>query len=1469
MPDGSGAVYTTCITVDCYDSDAVLENIDQLLEICVNMEHSYLGDLEITIQSPNGQEAILKAYASGGGGTYLGGANDDGSTTPGTGADYCFAMSGPVTLVNGPTITAGTNPPNNSIRPGIYLPDQSFDALLGSPINGDWCIEIVDNLAIDNGYVFSWGLDFDPALEPPELSFTPVTTSSSWDSDDSIISMDGATITVAPTTDGIHCYTYRATDDFGCEYNKEVCIEVYPEIIYATPDNYIECGVPPYEFDLSLNETVVMAPISTPTDFNYSLHLTQSDADNNVAAIPLADQFAFVGTDGQEIFIRLEIAGAVGCYETTSFILNIADGFDLNPVPDLFLCDDLSNDGFEAFDLEVQTLGILGVQDPVLHTVSYHLTADDALTGVSALTSPYTTTANPQPIFVRVESVSDADCFTTSDTPHFNLIVDPRALAITPPDLAVCDEDTDGVSTFDFSSYDALVLGTQDPANFTVSYYETQADADAATGAIVAPYTNIVANQQPLFVRVEEAGFPNCYSTTTFDLIVNPLPSAVVPTPLEVCDDGIPDGFTAMDLSIKDAEVTGGNTNYTVSYHLTQLDADLGQSALTLPYTNISNPQTIFVRLQDVNTGCSSTTTLDLAVAQAAAATTPDPLTYCDADNDGYGTFMLTDLDAIITAGVAGVTVTYHETQADADNSVNALSSPYSNIVIDSQTLFARVESATVATDCATVVPVDLVVYPTPVVPTDLEDYTLCDVDYDGSLLVDLTAMDSTIYGTQDPSDFILTYHFTQADAEAIPAISPILNVTNFNNTANPQTLWVRLESVANGCVTTGTFDVVVNLPPVLVSPTPLALCDDAVADQQTVFDLTVKDTEITAGDGSLEVVYYPTLADAESGLNAIVDPTAYTNTAVGTAAANPQTLHVRVTNLDTGCYAFTTLTIRVLPNPTPGLSPEDLVLCDDNSSGDAQEVFDLTQNELYIINGELNVSATYHETLVDAESGDNAIADPAAYTNSNTPFQTIYVRVTNDLTGCYTIVDFDVIVNPLPQAAAVADIIICELETDDIYSFDLEQQTALVLAGQDPLDFAVTYHATQAAADAGSEALLSPYTNITDPQTIYVNVTNTLTGCQNTSVSFVLEVQEAAQATTVALYDLCDDAVELDADPSNDRVIFDLSSQDAAVLNGQDPASYTVSYYATQADADQGVNTLSNAYENVANPQIIFARVDNDTLIVDPDGVAQDSSVCYATATVTLAVNALPIIDLEDSYTLCVDTNGTEVLPALEIDTGLSDAIYSFQWFNQSGDLVGISPSYSPTQGGNYSVEVSFTATACSDSKTFQVNESAPPVLNAVVTTLAFANTHVIEATATGIGVYEFAIDQGPWQSSGTFVEVSGGIHRITARDLNGCGQTTVEVLVIDYPLFFTPNGDGYHDTWNITALSNQPNSKIYIFDRYGKLLKQIYPSGEGWDGTYIGTEMPSNDYWFKVLYQEPTTLEIKEFKSHFTLKR
>ena len=101
----------------------------------------------------------------------------------------------------------------------------------------------------------------------------------------------------------------------------------------------------------------------------------------------------------------------------------------------------------------------------------------------------------------------------------------------------------------------------------------------------------------------------------------------------------------------------------------------------------------------------------------------------------------------------------------------------------------------------------------------------------------------------------------------------------------------------------------------------------------------------------------------------------------------------------------------------------------------------------------------------------------------------------------------------------------------------------------------------------------------------------------------------------------------------------------------------------------------------------------------------------------------------------------------------------------------------------------------------------------------------------------------------------------------MNGCEDTLIEAFVINYPKFFTPNGDGIHDTWNITDLSFQTDAIINIFDRYGKFIKQIKPSSAGWDGLYNSQPHFSTDYWFVVTYTERE--EIKTFKAHFALKR
>ncbi|WP_418639370.1 PKD domain-containing protein, partial [Winogradskyella sp.] len=359
LPDGSGAVYETSITVDCYDSAQALTDISQLISICVTMEHSYLGDLDIEIISPNGQ--VVRMHDQGGSSANLGipwatGTVDGNSsnTTPGEGRQYCFVPVGGFPTLVGGIQTGGTFPNgdgpgtyNDSYVPaGTYSSINSLDGLLGSPLNGDWTIRVVDNIGADNGHIFAWSIEFDPNLQPPELSFTPVIETEAWDADATITGTAGNIITVQPSAAGLYCYTYRVTDDFGCEYTQEVCVEVLPEVITEAPDDLFVCdtGAPPYIFELDSNTPVVLASAPNPSELIVTYHNLLIDAEADVNAI--ADLSNYSGTDGEIIFIRVEYLNS-GCYEILPFSLNVAGQPTINPALDLELCDDLSNDGFE------------------------------------------------------------------------------------------------------------------------------------------------------------------------------------------------------------------------------------------------------------------------------------------------------------------------------------------------------------------------------------------------------------------------------------------------------------------------------------------------------------------------------------------------------------------------------------------------------------------------------------------------------------------------------------------------------------------------------------------------------------------------------------------------------------------------------------------------------------------------------------------------------------------------------------------------------------------------------------------------------------------------------------------------------------------------------------------------------------------------------------------------------------------
>ncbi|SNZ01834.1 T9SS type B sorting domain-containing protein [Flagellimonas pacifica] len=143
------------------------------------------------------------------------------------------------------------------------------------------------------------------------------------------------------------------------------------------------------------------------------------------------------------------------------------------------------------------------------------------------------------------------------------------------------------------------------------------------------------------------------------------------------------------------------------------------------------------------------------------------------------------------------------------------------------------------------------------------------------------------------------------------------------------------------------------------------------------------------------------------------------------------------------------------------------------------------------------------------------------------------------------------------------------------------------------------------------------------------------------------------------------------------------------------------------------------------------------------------------------------------------------------------------------------------------------------------------------------------VEFVPVGNGNYEYSLNGGEFQTDQIFSNVPPGLNSVVVNDVNGCGTSEpIEFLVVGYPKFFTPNGDSRHDTWNVLGIEELTNPVVFIFDRYGKLLKQL-GVGSAWDGTFNGRALPSSDYWFRLDYDDSGVVLARSVRRHFSLVR
>ncbi|MBU2951608.1 T9SS type B sorting domain-containing protein [Tamlana agarivorans] len=368
-------------------------------------------------------------------------------------------------------------------------------------------------------------------------------------------------------------------------------------------------------------------------------------------------------------------------------------------------------------------------------------------------------------------------------------------------------------------------------------------------------------------------------------------------------------------------------------------------------------------------------------------------------------------------------------------------------------------------------------------------------------------------------------------------------------------------------------------------------------------------------------------------------------------------------------------------------------------------------------------------------------------------------------------------------------------------------------------------------------------FTNTVNPQIIFTKVIDNNTSCFSVSeLTLDVSTTDINDATLTT----CDD------DGLEDGFYnFNLTVANQEILNGIS-VNLDINYYETYEDALLEQNPLDDFYTNTtAFSQTIFAR-------------AESGNNCFGISDVFLGVKKSFEVTPDTELYYCLNDYPASV----RIHAGvLHDLPSNYTYIWSTGETT---ESIQANTIGAYTVTITDTY-GCSKSRTTTLSPSNIATFNQIDVVDASKNNR-ITVTVSGEGKYQYQLMDSSdhivfdFQDSSTFDNVYPGHYTVVVKDVkNNCGNVNEKVSVIGFPKFFTPNGDGINDTWQVYGISGvyKDHTKILIFDRYGKLLKELHPQNEGWNGTFNGEKLPSADYWFSIKLADG-----RIYKNHFTLK-
>ena len=436
----------------------------------------------------------------------------------------------------------------------------------------------------------------------------------------------------------------------------------------------------------------------------------------------------------------------------------------------------------------------------------------------------------------------------------------------------------------------------------------------------------------------------------------------------------------------------------------------------------------------------------------------------------------------------------------------------------------------------------------------------------------------------------------------------------------------------------------------------------------------------------------------------------------------------------------------------------------------------------------------------------------------------------------------------PIPDIETLVVLKNCDQDenpNDGITDFNLEVSIPEITKSDTTLN--VTFHLTQGDAQTGENAI-DPFPFRNEVDRVFSRAVST-EGCVSIGeVTFEVSVTEPLDRVVVE---------QCDSDGTNDgRTAFDLLEASRIFRDQLQGQEVDVRFFRSEEDAALERNAIpeNQPYVNqVPEFEEIFVRIDSrsngDCLSIGP----------Y----LELYVYLLPEFDLLPEAVFCVETD------FVTVNVENPDGDYAYRWTDENGTVVSNEPRAELNRPGTYTVIAISDLDCTSEEREIRILQSSLAYLSMdqVIINDGLENNSVEVITDNlGDGDYEYALlDVSPaYQDEPYFDNVSPGIHELSVRDKNGCGTTNLTISVIGYPKFFTPNGDGIYDTWQVDGISFQPQSNIFIYDKFGKLLVELDPEGPGWDGVYNGKNMPSSDYWYMVQLEDG-----RVHRGHFSLIR